>query len=219
MAENEATQQMPVAVDGRTAEKTIGMPVGAILSRLRFENRWTLAEVSRRTGVSISALSKIENNQSTPAYSVLVRLADGLGIDFSDLIGSSTQKFASAARVITRSGEGTTYVNKMGAYEALASGLAAKSMQPMVIDIPKRASNGKTVRSAHRAEEFVYVLDGEVIFFMEPYAPIVLKTGDSVYFDGASEHGFSSNGDNIARILSICLERPANATNSGEDIA
>jgi len=219
MAEHEATPNRPVAIDGRSAEKPVGMPVGAILSRLRFENRWTLAEVSRRTGVSISALSKIENNQSTPAYSVLVRLADGLGIDFADLIGSSTQKFASAARVITRAGEGTTYVNKMGAYEALASGLAAKSMQPMVIDIPKRMGNAKTVRSAHRAEEFVYVLDGEVTFFMEPYTPVVLKTGDSVYFDGASEHGFSSNSDKIARILSICLERPASAAHSSEDTA
>ncbi|MFB9947989.1 helix-turn-helix domain-containing protein [Rhizobium puerariae] len=219
MARNNGERDMPIATDGRTADRPVGMPVGEILSRIRFENRWTLAEVSRRTGVSISSLSKIENNQSTPAYSVLVRLAEGLGIDFADLIGGSTQKFASAARVITRAGEGTTYVNRMGAYEALASGLAAKSMQPMVIDIPRRAGGQKTVRSAHKAEEFVYVLSGEVIFFMEPYAPIVLRTGDSVYFDSASEHGFSSNSELPARILSVCLERPGTTIRSSEDIS
>ncbi|WP_454854974.1 helix-turn-helix domain-containing protein [Rhizobium binxianense] len=219
MVDSEAEHDMPIATDGRTADKAVGMPVGAVLSRIRFENRWTLAEVSRRTGVSISSLSKIENNQSTPAYSVLVRLADGLGIDFTDLIGGSTQRFASAARVITRTGEGTAYVNRMGAYEALASGLAAKSMQPMIIDIPKRVGGQKTVRSAHKAEEFVYVLSGEVTFFMEPYAPVILRTGDSVYFDSASEHGFSSNGDKSARILSICLERSGDVVRSGEDMA
>lgn len=218
MAQNGTERDMPVAVDGRSAEKPVGMPVGEILSRIRHENRFTLAEVSRRTGVSISSLSKIENNQSTPAYSVLVRLAEGLGIDFAELIGGSTQKFASAARTITRAGEGTAYVNKMGAYEALAAGLAAKSMQPMVIDIPRRTGSQKTVKSAHRAEEFVYVLSGEVTFFMEPYAPVVLKTGDSVYFDSASEHGFSANGGAHARILSICLERPATAARPSEDM-
>lgn len=218
MSENPAEQDMPLVTDGRTAEKAVGMPVGEILSRIRFENRWTLAEVSRRTGVSISSLSKIENNHSTPAYSVLVRLAEGLGIDFSELMGGSTQKFASAARVITRRGEGTAYVNKMGAYEALATGLAAKSMQPMVIDIPRRSGNAKTVRSAHKAEEFVYVLEGTVTFFMEPYAPVELGAGDSVYFDSASEHGFSSSGKKSARILSICLERAGNAVRPGEDM-
>lgn len=219
MSGNAAENEMPVAIDGRTVEKAVGMPVGEILSRIRFENRWTLAEVSRRTGVSISSLSKIENNHSTPAYSVLVRLAEGLGIDFSELIGGSAQKFASAARVITRKGEGTSYANKMGTYEALAAGLAAKSMQPMVIDIPKRTSGNKPARSVHRAEEFVYVLDGSVTFFMEPYAPVVLNAGDSVYFDSASEHGFTSSGDDNARILSICLERSGNAARPGEDKA
>lgn len=218
MSGNEVEGGIPMAVDGRTAVKTIGMPVGEILSRLRLENHWTLAEVSRRTGVSISSLSKIENNHSTPAYSVLVRLAEGLAIDFSELIGGAPQKFATAARVITRKGEGPSYINQMGAYEALAAGLAAKSMQPMVIDIPKPVSGQKAVRSAHRAEEFVYVLDGSVTFFMEPYAPVVLTAGDSVYFDSASEHGFTSSGDGVARILSICLERSGNSVQPGEDM-
>ena len=68
-------------------------------------------------------------------------------------------------------------------------------------------------------DEFVYVLSGEVTFFMEPYAPVILRTGDSVYFDSASEHGFSSNGDKSARILSICLERSGDVVRSGEDMA
>ncbi|WSH68183.1 XRE family transcriptional regulator (plasmid) [Rhizobium ruizarguesonis] len=205
------------ASDRRSTDRITGKAVGEMLARLRFENRWTLAEVSRRTGVSISSLSKIENNQSSPAYSVLVRLAEGLGIDFADLIGTPTEKFASAARVITRAGGGTRYVTRMGLYEALAPDLAEKSMQPMIIDIPVRASSSRPVRSAHKAEEFVYVLEGEVVFFMEPYAPVVLSKGDTVYFDSAREHGFSSNIDQTARILSVCLERPGASTRSRED--
>lgn len=186
-------------------ERPAASPVGKMLARLRFENKWTLAEVSRRTGVSISALSKIENNQTSPAYSVLVRLAEGLGIDFVDFLGQPSEQFASAARVVTRAGQGPHYAAEMGVYEALATDLAAKSLQPMVIAIPYRSKNAAPVRSAHRGEEFVYVLEGDVVFYMEPYSPLTLSQGDSIYFDGSSAHGFSSLSDRPARILSVCL--------------
>ncbi|TKT74179.1 XRE family transcriptional regulator [Aquamicrobium sp. LC103] len=186
-------------------ERAADNPVGQMLARLRFENRWTLADVSKRTGVSISALSKIENNQSSPAYSVLVRLAEGLGIDFVDFLGSSSEQFATAARVVTRRNEGRRYATDMGVYEALATDLAAKSLQPMIIEIPYRHQSDRPVRSAHRGEEFVYVIEGDVMFHMEPYSPLTLSQGDSIYFDGSSAHGFSSLSDRPARILSVCL--------------
>ena len=59
---------------------------GKFISRLRKEKGWTLAEVSKKTGVAISTLSKIENNKSSPTYEVLVRLAEGLGLDFVELM-------------------------------------------------------------------------------------------------------------------------------------
>lgn len=182
------------------------LAVARILSDLRKTNGWTLAEVSRRTGVAISTLSKIENGQSQPAYSVLTRLAAGLEIDFVDLLGGSPHpRFAGAARAITRAGQGARFRNDMGLYEALATDLAAKSLQPMLIDILPRSPESPSVRSAHRGEEFVYVLSGPVVFEMSPYAPIVLATGDSVYFDGAMDHGFHAVGPGPGRILSVCF--------------
>ena len=188
------------------SEQSETSSVSRLLSELRRENGWTLAELSRRTGVSISALSKIENGQSQPAYSVLTRLSGGLGLDFADLLeGRSTRpRFARAARTINRRGEGKRLENDMGVYRLLSTELADKALTPMVIDIPPRADKAEPARSAHSGEEFVYVLAGDVIFEMVPYAPIVLAEGDTVYFDAASEHGFYSAGPGNARILSIC---------------
>lgn len=181
-------------------------PIGQVLAAHRRENGWTLAEVSRRTGVSISALSKIENGQSRPAYDVLTRLAAGLDIDLVELLGGGRQpRFASAVRAITRAGAGPVFRADMGRYEVHATELAAKSLTPMVIDIPPPTPNTPHVRSAHSGEEFVYVLEGEVVFNMGPYAPAVLSAGDSVYFDGSADHGFHSNTDTPSRILSIVL--------------
>ena len=201
-----------MAADKLTAASRIprpdpeSQPIGQVLAGHRRENGWTLAEVSRRTGVSISALSKIENGQSRPAYDVLTRLAAGLDIDLGELLGGGRQpRFESAVRAITRVGEGPVFSTDMGRYEMLATELAAKSLTPMVIEIPPPTPSRPHVRSTHSGEEFVYVLEGEVVFNMRPYAPVVLSAGDSVYFDGSSDHGFHSNGPAPSRILSIVL--------------
>lgn len=57
---------------------------GALLFRLRRKNGWTLAEVSKRTGVAVSTLSKIENGKSSPNYDVLLRLCRGLDLNPAD---------------------------------------------------------------------------------------------------------------------------------------
>ncbi|WP_319518023.1 XRE family transcriptional regulator [uncultured Martelella sp.] len=195
------------------SEQTEASSVSRILSDLRRENGWTLAEVSKRTGVSISALSKIENGQSQPAYSVLTRLSGGLGLDFADLLEGKAARpsFARAARAITRKGEGRHLENDMGAYRMLSTELADKALTPMVIDIPPRDDNTTPARSTHSGEEFVYVLTGDVIFEMSPYAPVLLAEGDTVYFDAASEHGFYAVGPGNARILSICYSGSGDA--------
>ncbi len=64
------------------AVPTLGPKVRA----LRKNQRKTLAEVSKATGLSISALSKIENDQVSPTFANLMRLAEGLGVSLSDLV-------------------------------------------------------------------------------------------------------------------------------------
>ena len=69
-----------------TDRKRSAYNIGKALQRLRKDNGWTLSTVSAKTGVAISTLSKIENNQSSPNYDVLIRLAEGLGVDFVELV-------------------------------------------------------------------------------------------------------------------------------------
>jgi transcriptional regulator with XRE-family HTH domain len=162
-----------VSVDAKSLDKPKGRAssVSQFLSELRRKNDWTLAEMSKLTGVSISSLSKIENGQSQPAYSVLTRLASGLGVDFSELVGGEApkQRCTGAARTISRAGEGKKLSNDMGLYELLSTELASKLLQPMV-----------------------------------PYAPTILSTGDSVYFDAGQPHSFYKVGTCPGRILSVC---------------
>ena len=63
------------------SDRPIHSPVtgslGARVRGIRKQNDMTLAEVSAATGISVSALSKIENDQTSPTFSNLMRLAEG----------------------------------------------------------------------------------------------------------------------------------------------
>ena len=178
--------------------------IGKALQRLRKNNDLTLAAVSAKTGVAISTLSKIENNQSSPNFDVLTRLADGLGLDLIALLGESFYTFAHGARTITRAGGGARYETPLGTYEALSSEIAMKALQPAVVRVPA-GRDEPAAMSTHAGEEFIYILRGSVRFYMEPYSPTVLEQGDSVHFDSLMPHGFVAVGDEDASMLSVSV--------------
>ena len=178
--------------------------IGKALQRLRRDNHLTLAAVSEKTGVAISTLSKIENNQSSPNFDVLVRLAEGLGLDLIALLGESFYTFAHGARTINRADEGVRYETPLGLYEALSSEIAMKALHPAVVQVPAGREEPEAM-SSHAGEEFIYILRGTVRFYMEPYSPITLSQGDSVHFDSLMRHGFVALDGEDALMLSVSV--------------
>ena len=73
--------------------------LGPKVRGLRKAQQKTLSEVSQATGLSISALSKIENDQVSPTFANLMRLAEGLGISLSDLVTLDDQDGNVSARM------------------------------------------------------------------------------------------------------------------------
>ncbi len=178
--------------------------VGKALHRLRRENGWTLSTVSTKTGVAVSTLSKIENHQTSPNYDVLVRLCEGLSLNLAEFFqGGSFSSFAHGSRTVNRLGDGLRYETPTGEYLVLSSELSKKTLEPRLIRVPK-GQDEPTVLSSRTGEEFLYVLDGSVRFFMEPYSAIVLKTGESVHFDAQMPHGLEAVGETDARVLVVC---------------
>jgi quercetin dioxygenase-like cupin family protein len=48
------------------------------------------------------------------------------------------------------------------------------------------------------------VLEGEVDFHTSLYAPVRLKTGDSIYFDSGMGHAYIAASEGRVRVLSVC---------------
>ncbi len=67
--------------------------IGYVLKRVRFEREMTLEETSKVTGVSKAMLGQIERGESNPTISILWKIATGLRISFSELLGSETNNY------------------------------------------------------------------------------------------------------------------------------
>jgi transcriptional regulator with XRE-family HTH domain len=180
--------------------------LGMRLKRIRTNSRLTLQQVSERTQVARSTLSKIENGQLSPTYDILQKIAHGMEIDIVELFGPGKADTPSACRSITRSGMGKKLATNEYLYEALATDLKHKQIFPLRTKIIARTFEefGGWVR--HDGEEFIFVLSGTIKVFTEFYTEEMLGPGDSIYFDSRMGHACVSLSEEPAEILWICTE-------------
>ena len=200
-AEAEPLNQEPLA--GRRVANP-----GAALKALRRKHGWTLADVSRRTGLPTSTLSKIENDRMSPTFDKLARISTGLQIDIATLFdgdaGGDPQPAASGRRCIVRAGEGKAIETKNYSHLYPAWDLLNKRIIPIVAELHARTLEefGELIR--HPGEEYTYVLEGEVDLYTSVYAPVRLRAGDSIYFDSGMGHAYIAAGAGTCRVLSLC---------------
>lgn len=176
---------------------------------LREERGWSIAELARRTGVSVSMLWKVENAQTTLTYGKLGQLAAGLDAPIGELFAQpepATPK--GGRRVVERGGAGPVVDVNHNLYRFLATEIVHKHYSPCIVEVG--ATGDGTDAETHAGEEFAYVLEGRVRFVCEGYATQTLETGDSVYFDATQAHRYLTVDGAPARILCI-YSHPENA--------
>jgi transcriptional regulator with XRE-family HTH domain len=187
---------------GPRTTSTLGFKV----RRLRKARNCTLAEVSKTSGLSISALSKIENDQVSPTFANLMRLAEGLGISLSDLVVLDDQAGSVSARM-TVSRKADTNFHSTPKYDiyALCADLKRKRMTPLIERVKADDPSKIDGMLAHSGEEFFYVLQGSIEIHTEHYSPVQLGKGDSAYLDSSMAHTLVAVGGKDADILMVWL--------------
>jgi len=189
-----------------TASSDTRSHIGLRLKDVRHGLRLTLSDVSRKTGVSISNLSKIENDQVSPSFDILKRICDGLQIALEDFVRPGEKSLVSGRKTATRLSEGVHFTSGQYDYKAHATELSRKGMAPLEMRVRARSVDAFDHWSRHGGEEFAYVLSGEIEVHTEHYAPFRLVAGESAYFDSSMEHLFISVSDEDARVLSVSYD-------------
>jgi len=168
---------------------------------LRQEAGLTLKQVSIRSGISVSTLSKLENAQISPTYDNIVRLAEGLKVDIAALFAADALPSVTGRRSITRKGDGVLHETPNYVYEMLCTELSRKRMNPAVVRVKQHEIRDFGPLISHDGDDLLYVLSGEILLYTEFYEPTRLTVGDAAYFDSRMGHGCISVGVEEAVIL------------------
>lgn len=190
------------------------LKVGAAIREKRVAAGLSLAELAGRVGVALSTMSKIENGKLSTSFERLESVSRALNADLAEFLGEHGVSLPPPSplsfgmrRSVTQPEDGML-VDAGGYLEWFhASDLLNKRFQPVVAEILLEDIGDYGPFTQHSGEEFNYVLEGEVEFHTEIYAPVRLKAGSSIYFDAEMKHAHIRVGKERCRILAILCPR------------
>jgi transcriptional regulator with XRE-family HTH domain len=184
------------------------LDIGRQIRNLRNQRDLTLQELSDLTGLSKPNLSQIENNIVTPPIATLLKISTALGVQ----IGVFFQKNSHETNMVVVRKEDRygiakgPHVSHIGyQYEPLAYPKAAKNMEPFIVHMEKREARD-IVFNNHKGEEFLFVLDGSLEFCYGEES-VMLREGDSLYFDSSIPHGYRGIDGKVKTLVVIYRPR------------
>lgn len=176
--------------------------IGKRIRIFRTSHGMTLQEVSEKTGLSQSYLSKVENSPKAPPVSTLIKISKALGVSMSTLFGenednnSITIVRADQRKYIARDGSQFGY-----SYQPLAPAFANKQMEPHIVILPL-GMDEPPLLIQHEGQELVFLLEGAARLYYGD-SVFIAKAGDCIYFDASVPHMGVSLGGKEAIALSV----------------
>ncbi len=191
-------------------ENILEVAIGREVRAFRAQAGMTVAELSKRTGLSIGMLSKIENGNTSPSLTTLQSLSNALNVPVTAFF----RRFEDVHKAVhTKSGEGVETERRgtraghqyklLGHLDQNSSGIV---VEPYLITLTSDSDVFPTFQ--HEGIETIHMLEGEVdyrhgrdIYRLEP--------GDTLFFDADAPHGPEELRKLPARYLSIIAYRTA----------
>lgn len=161
------------------------------LRHFRKKNQFSLEQLSEISGVSRSMISKIERCETVPSTVILSKLAEALGITFSQLMAPAIDReivHIPAARQPILRDEQSGFQRR-----CLSPVLPGRGVDWVLNTLPAGTETGNFVAHRRGVEEYIYVLKGRLRATVGDQQ-IVLGEGDSLYFQADADHSFSNLG-------------------------
>lgn len=158
--------------------------IGIHIKKIRLEQRRSQQEVADNCGYTKSHLSKIENGKVIPSLGALDKIARSLNTKVGFLLGEEIHREV-VHNPVTEAEGGLIKTAQGYSMFPYASEYGDKKMQPFLFLTKK--NDHKLHTTAHESEEFIYVLEGEMILKIGA-TEYNLKTGDGLYFNARYEH-------------------------------
>ncbi|MGE8412706.1 MAG: helix-turn-helix domain-containing protein [Pseudomonas sp.] len=183
--------------------------VGARLRSIRKAQKLTLKQLSERSGVALSTLSKMELAQVSVSYEKLAAAARALGVDIAQLFAPS----AMASRAVQPTVVSTTIADAPGYstgnydYHPMAGDFPGRNMTPMYARIFARELQQFEDYIRHPGQEFALVLSGRVRIQFETGETVSIGPQETAYFNSSIGHIYLAEGDEDAEVMVVMSER------------
>jgi transcriptional regulator with XRE-family HTH domain len=184
--------------------------LGTRIVEIRKSRGISLRQLAKLTTIPVSTLSKVQNGFASLSYHQLKKLADGLGVEFTELFTGRSVDIKTGRRAFTKAGEGLKETTERYRFELLCAELSNKRMIPGIMAISARSLEQAGGLVSHPGEEFIWVLDGTIEVITEDYRPTPMSPGDSLYLDSSSSHAYVCTGEKPARVLAVVTHMVAN---------
>lgn len=174
--------------------QTRGVPytldqVGARLRAARQARGWTLEELARPAGVSVSTLSRLESGKRQASLELLLPLTRRLGIRIDDLLPTETPDPRVHRAVERRDG-------------MVIAPLTLEQSPVQALKIVYPPTDAAPAARIHEGYEWLYVLSGRVRLALDG-SEHVLTPGEAAEFDTRLPHSISATAEGTAEVLSI----------------
>jgi transcriptional regulator with XRE-family HTH domain len=174
---------------------------------MRARQGLTLKQMSAKSGIPVSTLSKVEHDRLTLTYDKLYQLSQRLGVRMSELFaepGNEAPPAVTARRSLGSLENAVRVETPNYDYYYVCAELRHKRMIPVITKIRAKSADqfGELVK--HHGEEYIYVLKGRVVVNTEFYDSIVLEQGQSLYIDSSMGHAYlAADGCDEAEVLGV----------------
>jgi transcriptional regulator with XRE-family HTH domain len=172
--------------------------LGRRLKALRVSRGLSLKDVAAATGLSASFVSMVETGQNEMTVGRLVTLAEFYEVGISDLISERARERPVVLRRDDRQRTETAD------QRVRSESLAAWHHGDMVGEFLHFDQGAELPQITPQAgAEFVLVLDGEIEIEFADEASLLLREGDSVWFEASRKHRHVNVGTRQANVLTF----------------
>lgn len=171
-----------------SGDESVKLAIGAQVRFLREQLGVSSRKLAEKAGLSVSALSKIENGRISASLSALSSLSQALNVPmatlFSEFDRNRECSFVPAGQGMRMERRGTREGHQ---YDLLGKSIDGPiSFEPFLITLEEGAEAYTSFR--HDGVEFIHLLRGAMTY-RHGSTDYDLEEGDSLTFDPASSHG------------------------------
>lgn len=149
-------------------------------------------------------MSRIETGRSDISAPHLFRLSVLFGVDIGSFFHAVGPDRVSGIRSVARQGQGRVFETDRLRSTLLCTDLRSKKMHPFLNHVRGRTVEDVGGLAAHDGEEYLLVQRGRLMLHTSAYAPLLLNSGDSIYFDATLPHAYVSADAGGVEFLVIC---------------